>query len=44
MIAKMRNAATRTLTATRSRRLVSMPEVDAEVEDSGVDVIVEVEL
>lgn len=48
MIAKMRSAATRTLTATRSGRLVFMvvgvDVEDSEVEDSDADVIVEVEL
>ena len=44
MTAKMRNTAARTLTATSSRKLVSMLGAAATVEDSGVDVIVEVEL
>jgi len=40
----MRNIATRTLTANSSRELVSMLGPAATVEDSGADVIVEVEL
>jgi hypothetical protein len=43
MTARMRITAAMMLT-TRSRRLVSMLGADAEVEDSDVDVIVEVEL
>ena len=40
----MRTTAAMMLTATMRRRLVSMPGVDVVVEDSDVDVIVEVEL